>query len=350
MLVVLRVMKLVVLLLPAAVAGRVDVRDYVDPTTPPSEQFKVVPGHGGRPLQLVFSDEFNVDWPANRSWSPTSTVPDRPRNMPQPWSATYTLNTDTYGQTFVHPQMVDASDGVLHLRARKQKFGGADYLGAQLTTWNKLCYQGGYLEVAFKLPGGPGREATGIWTAIWIMGNLARDNFPASVKDVWPFTYDECKCPGLEFTTGLRQKISRCDEHGDRYGLNRAQGRGAPEVDLLETTLCSLQWSPWLLDEWPWLRQNDTCLISSLQLAPPLPIAYKPPILPLQQKPSDEHPWCAFHSHSAALPQPLSSQQPSLIHCRLGTPAARHRPRLTPSLGARPPGIATRSCMATARW
>ena len=38
--------------------------------------------------------------------------------------------------------------------------------------------------------------ARGVWTAIWIMGNLARDVYPASVENVWPFTYDECQCPG----------------------------------------------------------------------------------------------------------------------------------------------------------
>ena len=51
-------------------------------------------------------------------------------------------------------------------------------------------------QVSFKLPGEPHAKSAGIWTAIWIMGNLARDVYPASVENIWPFTYDACQCPG----------------------------------------------------------------------------------------------------------------------------------------------------------
>ena len=95
-------------------------------------------------MTLVFSDEFNATWLANRSWSPSATVP---REAQRKWSATYQLNSDTYGETFLYPSMVSASDGLLHLGARQQRFGGAGYLGAQLSSWDKFCFQGGYLEV-----------------------------------------------------------------------------------------------------------------------------------------------------------------------------------------------------------
>ena len=120
---------------------------FIDPTTPIFARYTRLPGSppSGRELTLVFSDEFNGTWLANRSWSPMQTVPREAENK---WSATYQLNSDTYGETFLHPQMVSVSNGTLHLAGQQEQFGGAGYLGAQLTTWNKFCFQGGYLEVS----------------------------------------------------------------------------------------------------------------------------------------------------------------------------------------------------------
>ena len=85
---------------------------------------------------------------------------------------------------------------------------------------------------------------------------------------------------------GLTQRISRCDRHSGRYGLNPNQGRGAPELDLLETIICSRQMTPHLAKFGA--QQNDTCLISSLQLAPRLPGSLRPVLLTL---PSEDRPW-----------------------------------------------------------
>ena len=120
---------------------------------------------------------------------------------------------------------------------------------------------------ALVLPSTAQQHPRGVWTAIWIMGNLARDVYPASVESVWPFTYDECQCPGPDAEYGLAQKISKCDFHDGRYGLNHYQGRGAPELDLLETIMCSRQMTAHLAQNLS-AKANDTCLISSLQLAP----------------------------------------------------------------------------------
>ena len=328
-------------LLPALAAASslpFNLSEYVDPTTPAFALQTSTPDQPHRELTIVFSDEFNVTWEGNRSWTPTTTVPGAAAQ--KKWSATYQLNTDSYGATFLHPQMVTASNGTLHLRGREERYGGAAYLGAQLTTWNRVCFQGGYLEVcapispssyaphapllrtrhrhrpilnlvqspsnpqrcparpqvAFMLPPTAQAHPRGVWTAIWIMGNLARDVYPASVESVWPFSYDECQCPGPEAEYGLSQKISKCDLHAGRYGLNGYQGRGAPELDLLETIICSRQMTPHLAQNLS-ARANDTCLISSLQLAPRLPGYLRPVIFglpgPLQTPPSAERPWYA---------------------------------------------------------
>ena len=262
-----------------------NLSNWVDPTTPAHARTAQLPG-AATELTLVFSEEFNTTWEANRSWSPSATVPG---DAGKKWSATYQLNSDTYGETFLHPQMVSASNGTLHLTARNERFGGAEFLGSQLSSWNRFCFQGGYLEVSFMLPPSARAHPRGVWTAIWIMGNLARDVYPASVESIWPFSYDECQCPGPAAEYGLSQKISKCDfHHSGRYGLNPEQGRGAPELDLLETIICGRQMTPHLADFGA--RANDTCLISSLQLAPRLPGSLRPILLTL---PSEDRPWYA---------------------------------------------------------
>ena len=120
-----------------------NISSWVDPTTPAFDYERKLPGFP--PMTLVFSEEFNATWLSNRSWTPSQTMPKGEAN--RKWSATYQLNSDTYGETFLHPEMISASDGKLHLAAQHQEFGGAGYLGAQLTTWNKFCFQGGYMEV-----------------------------------------------------------------------------------------------------------------------------------------------------------------------------------------------------------
>lgn len=251
---------------------------WVDPHTPQDVR-TIVPPMAAGPMNLVFSDEFEEDWPSNRTWTP-----NEGGVLSKKWAATYQLNTDTYGDTFLHPSMISASGGTLRINGTKQQFGGADYIGGQLTSWNRFCYQGGYLEVKYKLPGGP--HELGVWPAVWIMGNLARDVFPSSGENVWPFTYDDCQCPGPAWRTGSRQRISRCDSEPPRYGLNVDQGRGAPELDLLETTLCERQMTPDMQRRG--ILANDTCIINSLQLAPRIPASYRPIMF---EVPSADRPW-----------------------------------------------------------
>ena len=52
------------------------------------------------------------------------------------------------------------------------KVAGSRWIGGQLSSWNRVCFQGGYLEVRYKSPGTFGED--GLWPAIWTLGNLAR--------------------------------------------------------------------------------------------------------------------------------------------------------------------------------
>ena len=129
------------------------------------------------PCGQVFSDEF---YPSSYTKLPfyysNNTQEARQNgacagNGQCPWTATYQLNSDTNGETFMHPEMVKVTadgagceSGCLNISAEHAGFGGAGYLGGQLSSWNLLCYQGGYLEVRFQLPGQP-REAASVGEA-----------------------------------------------------------------------------------------------------------------------------------------------------------------------------------------
>lgn len=49
-----------------------------------------------------------------------------------------------------------------------------------VTSWNKFCYTGGYLEASVQLPGDS--VTPGLWPALWAMGNLARAGYMKSTE------------------------------------------------------------------------------------------------------------------------------------------------------------------------
>ncbi|KAI9997419.1 hypothetical protein PInf_001224 [Phytophthora infestans] len=54
--------------------------------------------------------------------------------------------------------------------------------------------------------------------------------FSASMNRIWPYSYDECDA---DVFNPSFQRISACDDNPG-YGLNPNQGRGAPEIDVLD--------------------------------------------------------------------------------------------------------------------
>ena len=68
------------------------------------------------------------------------------------------------------------------------------------------------------------------------MGNLGRATFDRSTDGTWPWIFDECIEPGslyCEANQCTAQRISACDAEPG-FGLNPHQGRGAPEIDIVE--------------------------------------------------------------------------------------------------------------------
>jgi len=148
-----------------------------------------------------------------------------------------------------------------------------------LQSWNKFCIQGGFVEVKAMLPGATNNGslnphvlkkkwvADGVfapitnsdrvpdirfyptWPGIWLMGNLGRALFAASTNRMWPWSYNEC-----DSRYENNQRISACNSNPG-YGLNPNQGRGAPEIDILEG--------------------GGTAISSSIQIAPGMPDEYR---------------------------------------------------------------------------
>ncbi len=58
------------------------------------------------------------------------------------------------------------ADGLLHINAIKESFGGSGYTSAKLLTKDKFSFKYGKVEVRAKLP-----EGIGTWPAIWMLGN-----------------------------------------------------------------------------------------------------------------------------------------------------------------------------------
>ena len=63
---------------------------------------------------------------------------------------------------------------------------------------------------------------------MWLLGNLARATYVGSSDWVWPFSYNTCSEPNRQ-----SQLINACNKIS-HYGMKSNEGRGAPEIDLLE--------------------------------------------------------------------------------------------------------------------
>uniref|UniRef100_A0A8H8CQ65 Tr-type G domain-containing protein n=1 Tax=Psilocybe cubensis TaxID=181762 RepID=A0A8H8CQ65_PSICU len=218
-------------------------------------------------MKLVFSDEFNVD---GRSFYPG----DDPY-----WEAVDLHYWATNNLEWYDPEAITTKEGSLVITLSQKRTHGMDYEGGMLTTWNKFCFTGGYVEASVQLPGAS--NVLGLWPAIWAMGNLGRAGYGASLEGLWPYTYDSCDVgtvanqtvdgrpiaatingdPGkgntLSYLPG--QRLSRCtcsgESHpGPKHSDGTFVGRSAPEIDIFEAQVTadtlvgqvsqSAQWAP----------------------------------------------------------------------------------------------------------
>jgi hypothetical protein len=208
--------------------------EWVDLDTP--SHACTTSGKGNQPFKLVFSDEFEL---AGRSFKDG----DDAR-----WTGIDSWPGGNAQVSYYNGSLPITHEGRLHMPVVKhlvppRKDDNGNYLmgtekyyqTAMIQTWNKFCFsQSGIVEMKARLPG----KATmpGLWPAFWIMGNLGRATLEDSTDGIWPFSYDECvdgSSEDCETSQCHSQRISACDDTPG-HGLNPNQGRGSPEVDILE--------------------------------------------------------------------------------------------------------------------
>ncbi|GAA5864260.1 hypothetical protein JCM8547_001311 [Rhodosporidiobolus lusitaniae] len=237
------------------ITNRMSVNDgLIDPDTPTSAYTKE--GVNGQTLQLVFSDEFETD---GRLFYP---------GMDPFFEAVDLHYWQTADMEWYEPDQAYTKDGFLWLQLTKENNASSHslgYLGGMIQSWNKFCFTGGRIEVKLSLPGDT--SATGLWPAVWTMGNLGRAGFGASLEGMWPYNYDICDIGTLanqtDPTTGepviaegegdeyhdnslsylTGQRLSACTCKGEDHpgpwlsDDKRYRGRAAPEIDVFEALL-----------------------------------------------------------------------------------------------------------------
>ncbi|KAF9474222.1 glycoside hydrolase family 16 protein [Pholiota conissans] len=239
----------------------------IDQDTPDSAYTIVSRADGRSPLQLIFSDEFDTD---GRSFYPG----DDPY-----WEAVDLHYWATGNLEWYDPGAITTQNGSLVITLSQKDTHGLNYEGGLVSTWNKFCFTGGYVEVNVQLPGA--NNVLGFWPAIWSVGNLGRAGYGATLEGVWPYSYDSCdvgtvanqtlnglpaaataggdqsKGGALSYLPG--QRLSRCtcegeDHPGPKHSDGTWVGRSAPEIDVFEAQVNkntflgevsqSAQWAP----------------------------------------------------------------------------------------------------------
>lgn len=219
----------------------------IDPDTPQDAYSRPSPNDPSQSLELVFSDEFNTD---NRTFYPG----DDPF-----WEAVDLHYWETNNLEWYDPASITTQGGSLVITLMEKQTHDLNYQGGMISSWNKFCFTGGYVEASVQLPGVS--NVAGLWPAIWMMGNLGRAGYGASLEGMWPYTYDACDIgtvanqsingnppaasvngdPGkggvLSYLPG--QKLSRCtcsgeDHPGPKHSDGTFVGRAAPEIDMFE--------------------------------------------------------------------------------------------------------------------
>jgi beta-glucanase (GH16 family) len=118
--------------------------------TMPQQKVKAAPTTSS---QLVWSDEFNGSSLDTSKWG-------------------YEIGTGASGwgnnELQYYTNRTDnayVSGGALHIRAKRESYGGKNYTSARLNTNGKFTFKYGYVEARLALP-----SSQGIWPAFWMLG------------------------------------------------------------------------------------------------------------------------------------------------------------------------------------
>ncbi|EPY52784.1 glucosidase [Schizosaccharomyces cryophilus OY26] len=206
-------------------------RSLVDPDTPQDAYKKDTKSSGT--LDLVFSDEFNT--PGRTFYEGDD----------QFWEASDLHYAATSDYEYYDADVPTTANGTLRLRMDAFFSHNLNLRSGMITSWNKMCFKGGRIEVSASLGGKPGTP--GLWPGIWTIGNLVRPGYLATSDGVWPYAYNSCDAgitpnqsdpTGLSFLGGQRLPNCACEGQEDKHP-SIGTGRGAPEIDCLEGTFGS---------------------------------------------------------------------------------------------------------------
>ncbi|KDN50357.1 glycoside hydrolase family 16 protein [Tilletiaria anomala UBC 951] len=205
-------------------------------------------GTNGNKYQLVFSDEFQQEgrtfWPGDDPF----------------WEAVDIWYGATGDYEWYSPEAINTTGGALQIVMRQKETHNLNFQSGMLQSWNKFCFQGGYIEMAVQLPGR--QDTRGFWPGLWTMGNLGRPGYLGSTEGMWPYSYDSCDYGTLPNQTNPQgtgpprvlnaqgpysknydnklsylpgQRASACTCAGeDHPGPSHDVGRASPEIDILE--------------------------------------------------------------------------------------------------------------------
>ncbi|PKI84848.1 hypothetical protein MVES_001058 [Malassezia vespertilionis] len=235
------------------------IKSLIDPDTPKDAytMSQFYSKGNGKKYQLVFSDEFNVD---GRSFY----AGEDPF-----WEAVDLHYWATNNFEWYDPAAITTQNGSLRIKLEEHPEHGVNFRGGMLQSWNKFCFRGGIITGRIQLPGF--RNVQGLWPAFWLMGNLGRAGYGATLEGTWPYSYEACdvgtvqnqtmynrtypqgyppynnvggayvfnkkhNTTSLSFLPG--QKLSACtcpdDDHPGPKVNNEWKGRSAPEIDVFE--------------------------------------------------------------------------------------------------------------------
>lgn len=96
-----------------------------------------------------------------------------------------------YGATgdteWYSPEAINTTGGSLVISMTEKETHYLNFQSGMLQSWNKFCFQGGYIEFNVLQPGSP--ATSGYWPAVWLMGNLGRPGYLGSTDGMWPYSY-----------------------------------------------------------------------------------------------------------------------------------------------------------------
>jgi beta-glucanase (GH16 family) len=149
--------------------------DLIDQDTPKSAMIKKGMGrNGNEDWRLQWSDEFNKDgrsfYPGDDPFWEAVSISLSSANVEQAISLSLQVDLYAHGTgdyEWYSPAAVTTKGGSLIITASEQPNHNLNFQSGHVTTWNKLCYTGGYLEASVVLPGSS--SVSGWWPAIWTM-------------------------------------------------------------------------------------------------------------------------------------------------------------------------------------